>query len=162
MSQFPRGPPPGFNKLALFFPPLSRDKKQTMTQNYRRLGLVSRLRAPTGGVEPDDRKKSPAGAAAAAPKPTRTTKPTDPFAIAPATNSVVSEARVERDATGRIVRILDGSSSSTRSRLNPLNDPLNALESDSEEEDNNDDDGDGEEWGGIDAPTTKTEVVRQL
>ena len=163
MSQFPRGPPPGFNKLTLFFPPLSRDKKQTMTQNYRRLGLVSRLRAPTGGVEPDDRKKSPAGAAAVpAPKPTRTTKPTDPFAIAPATNSVVSEARVERDATGRIVRILDGSSSSTRSRLNPLNDPLNALESDSEEEDNNDDDGDGEEWGGIDAPTTKTEVVRQL
>ena len=124
-----------------------------MTQNYRRLGLVSRLRAPTGGVEPENRKKS----AATAPK--ATTKPTDPFAIAPATNGVVSEARVERDAAGRIVRILDSSSSSAR-RPNPLNDPLNALDSDSEEEganDNNDND-DGEEWAGIDA----TEVVRQL
>ncbi|KAM3543874.1 hypothetical protein ARSEF1564_003211 [Beauveria bassiana] len=27
------------------------DKKATLSQNYRRLGLVSRLRAPTGGVE---------------------------------------------------------------------------------------------------------------
>ena len=163
--------------LLLFLAPLHRDKKQTTTQNYRRLGLVARLRAPTGGVEPD-RKKATAAAASAAQAPApASTKPTDPFAIAPATNNVVSEVRVERDATGRIVRILDPSSSSSRkksssssSRPNPLNDPLRALDSDSdsdaaegqEEEDENDD---GEEWGGIDADPrqqTTTEVVRQL
>ena len=57
-----------------------------MSQNYRRLSLVARLKAPTGGVE----KKLSAT--------TTRAYPNDPFAIAKIDNAVVSEARVERDA----------------------------------------------------------------
>ncbi len=78
--------------------------------------------------------------------------PTDPFAIAPASGALVSEVRVERDAAGRIVRILDDG---RRPRPNPLDDPLNALDSDPEDEEDEDGDGDargadgGDGWGGI-------------
>lgn len=101
-------------------------------------------------------------------------KPADPFAIAPAASSeaVVSEVRVERDAEGRIVRIFDGSSSSSSSRPkrpNPLNDPLNALDSDSEDEEEEEEEGNVEEWGGIDEEEEDEEeedegkkIVRQL
>ncbi|KAK7750192.1 Nucleolar protein 16 [Diatrype stigma] len=136
------------------------DKKQTTTQNYRRLGLVGRLKAPTGGAEPDKKKKS----GAAKKKPAAA----DSFAIAPSSESVVSEVRVERDENGKIVRILEGNASSARSRrANPLRDPLNVLDSDSED---NHDDGEGaEEWGGIDEDEDDDEeedeakkIVRQL
>ncbi|KAI0166996.1 ribosome biogenesis protein Nop16 [Hypoxylon sp. FL1284] len=103
------------------------NKKETTTQNYKRLGLVGRLKAPTGGVEPD--------AATRKQQRGRPTKPTDPFAIAQPSAAVVTEARVERDEHGRIVRVLGGPGD------NPLNDPLNDLESDGEEE--------AEEWDGI-------------
>ncbi|KAL7625513.1 Nucleolar protein 16 [Parahypoxylon ruwenzoriense] len=123
------------------------NKNETTTQNYRRLGLVSRLKAPTGGVEPS----KAAVAAASLRNGGRPTKPTDPFAIGgqPAV-AVISEVRVERDASGRIVRVLDGK----KHRANPLNDPLNALDSD---DDDDDEDARGavgqeeeEEWGGFD------------
>ncbi|KAI0004009.1 ribosome biogenesis protein Nop16 [Xylariaceae sp. FL0662B] len=107
------------------------DKKATTTQNYRRLGLVSRLRAPTGGVEPQARSRPQ-------------TKPGDPFAIDRGSGAVVSEVRVERDANGRIVRVLD--SYNSKSDDNPLGDPLNALDSDVEDGGG---DGDAEERGGF-------------
>ena len=113
---------------------LNRDKNLTTTQNYRRLGLVGRLKAPTGGAEP--------GLQSSSNRDKETKERPDPFAIALASETVVSEVRVERDENGKIVRVL-GSSGSRRD--NPLNDPLNALETDSEAED----DGfgqDGEEW----------------
>ncbi|KAI0471842.1 ribosome biogenesis protein Nop16 [Xylariaceae sp. FL0804] len=121
------------------------NKNETTTQNYRRLGLVSRLRAPTGGVEPPrlDTKK-PAAAAAATTKQKK--KSADPFAIAAGSGTaVVSEARVERDAEGRIVRVvhahLDGTTRrKKRPRANPLNDPLTALDSDYSDDDDDDDD----------------------
>ena len=76
----------------------------------------------------------------------------DPFSIANVQNAVVSEAKVERDADGKIVRILGRES-------NPLNDPLNALDSD-------DEDGQPEkvyeEWGGINETGGETEVVKTL
>ena len=56
--------------------------------------------------------------------------PNDPFAITTIDKAVVSEARVERDADGKIVRVLG------RPGDNPLNDPLALLDSD---------DSDGEE-----------------
>ncbi len=70
----------------------------------------------------------------------RPTKPVDPFAIRKFTGAIVSEVRVERDADGKIVRVLDGQ----KKRENPLNDPLNELDSDEDEEMEA-----GEEWGGI-------------
>lgn len=119
------------------------DKNETSTQNYRRLGLVSRLNAPTGGAEPDY-----------APKEKKGTKPVEPFAIGVGSESMVTEVRVERDENGKILHILD---SRGRRRNNPLNDPLNELDTDSEAEEEFQDD--GETWGGID---TRTEVVKQL
>ncbi|KAH8663995.1 ribosome biogenesis protein Nop16 [Xylariales sp. PMI_506] len=122
------------------------DKKETMAQNYRRLGLVGRLKAAKGGAEPDvaaaaarvaadhgdgsvDASVAAAGGA------------TDPFAVrAMGTAGVVGEVRVERDENGKIVRILR--------RENPLNDPLNELDTDSEADSEMADD--GETWGGID------------
>ncbi|KAK8034362.1 hypothetical protein PG993_009357 [Apiospora rasikravindrae] len=124
------------------------DKDLTTTQNFRRLGLVSRLNAPTGGSTG------------------RATKPTDPFAIATAgkDGSVVTEARVERDENGKIIRII--STSGKKAKPNPLNDPLNELETDSEaEEEDEQMADDGETWGGIEEENedgVRTDVVKQL
>lgn len=146
------------------------DKTLTTSQNYKRLGLVGRLNAPTGGVEKDLAALRAGNKHAAGPSSAK-----DPFAIAATgPEGVVGEVRVERDENGRIVRILgrgDG-------RSNPLNDPLNHLDTDSEAEEDEFAD-DGETWGGIeeggkkkkksdkkgkkeDGPDTRTEVVRLL
>lgn len=109
------------------------NKDETTTENYKRLGLVGRLQAPTGGVAPDLKSKAATGKFA---------KPVDPFAINPnGTVDVVSEVRVERDEKGNIVRLVGNSA-----KPNPLNDPLNDLDSDSEDDGMQDD---GETWGGI-------------
>ncbi|KAI1103528.1 ribosome biogenesis protein Nop16 [Jackrogersella minutella] len=121
------------------------NKKETTTQNYRRLGLVSRLKAPTGGVEPNAASKKLQG---------RPTKPSDPFAIARSTGAVISEARVERDENGRIIRVLDG----FMSKDNPLNDPLNDLESDDDE----DEEEAAEEWDGGIVPELETQANRPV
>ncbi|PHH70711.1 hypothetical protein CDD80_5781 [Ophiocordyceps camponoti-rufipedis] len=63
------------------------DKQQTPTQNYRRLGLVSRLKAPTGGSE-------------------KLASRQVALAIAPLEQAIVSEAKVERDDEGNIVSVL--------------------------------------------------------
>ncbi|KJZ71448.1 hypothetical protein HIM_09172 [Hirsutella minnesotensis 3608] len=136
------------------------DKTQTLAQNYRRLGLVARLKAPTGGIEKKLGDAATTSAAARA-------RSQDPFAIAPVERAVISEAQVERDADGNIVRVLGRGGADDD---NPLNDPLRALDSDSDsdaEQDRDDDDDDEhgsgatvggsrvdgaprfEEWGGI-------------
>ncbi|KAI1736231.1 ribosome biogenesis protein Nop16 [Xylaria scruposa] len=128
------------------------NKKETMMQNYRRLGLVSRLRAPTGGVEPKLR--------SATSKPTSTTSK-DPFAIHGAKGPVATEAQVERDESGKIIRVIGGE----RKRPNPLNDPLAELDTDSEAEEESGDGENAEEWGGLegeDEEDEQNEIVRQL
>lgn len=116
------------------------NKKETMSQNYRRLGLLARLKAPTGGTEKRLHTVT-----------TTRSSPNDPFAIASVENAVVSEARVERDEDGKIIRIIG------HSKPNPLNDPLNELDEEEEEEE------DAEEWGGIeDEYADATDVVKSL
>ncbi|KAF9881210.1 nucleolar protein 16 [Colletotrichum karsti] len=122
------------------------NKKETLTQNYRRLGLTARLRNPTGGVEKTLSQVD---------KHANYDPARDPFAIAPTEHAVVDEARVERDEDGKIVRIHYTKST----RANPLNDPLNDLEEDSEEEEEKEDE--EEEWGGID-DESRPEVIRLL
>ena len=109
-----------------------RDRKLTLTQNYKLLGLSSRLNAPTGGSEKkpiaDKQNEDQAVTknAFSMPKSRKNTK------------LVPTETRVERDSqTGRILRIIrsDGRTEDAvtqRRRLNPLNDPLEDL-SDEEE-----------------------------
>ncbi|WEW57309.1 Nucleolar protein 16 [Emydomyces testavorans] len=107
------------------------DKKLTLTQNYRRLGLATRLSAPTGGIDKTpSTTKSPRSAA----------QSVTPLAITETRGTKLqpSEVQVERDPkTGRILRIIrpdEGRDEETieiaghkRRKVNPLNDPLNEL-----------------------------------
>ncbi|RWA13568.1 hypothetical protein EKO27_g1565 [Xylaria grammica] len=134
------------NPPLTFPPPNLRNKKETTTQNYRRLGLVSRLRAPTGGVEPKLRSSAISSSL----------KPKDPFAIHEAKEAAAAEVQVERDEDGKIIRVV----STERKRPNPLDDPLVELDTDSEAE-SADADADAEEWGGFEGEE-QNEIVRQL
>ncbi len=101
-----------------------------MSQNYRELGLSSRLNAPTGGSEKrinhnDASENLPTQQGAfSVPKSRKTTK------------LVPTETTVERDPeTGRILRVVqssggDGDAIVRRMRLNPLGDPLVDLSDD--------------------------------
>ena len=80
--------------------------------------------------------------------------------------AIISEARVERDADGKIIRVHH----STSGIFNPLNDPLRELDSDSEKDEDDkqqqrqDEDQHGakwEEWAGIE-DDGDTEVVKSL
>ncbi|KAI6714266.1 hypothetical protein JHW43_003213 [Diplocarpon mali] len=122
-------------------------QNETLTQNYRRLGLTSRLNAATGGTEklrPGEASKSSTASKLAISNAT-------PKQFAP------TSARIERDpGTGKILRVIhDGK------KENPLNDPLNDIE-DAEMAD------DGEEFAGFDAGRAEKEkqeardIVRKL
>lgn len=132
----------------------NRDQKETLTQNYRRLGLASKLNAATGGTEKT-------GAILDA-KAADTNGPTtlDALNINKAIPKTieVTEVRIVRDPeTGAILEVID-----EPKKANPLNDALNHL-----------DDDEGDEWNGfanehgvVDgagaAESGKTSVVREL
>lgn len=113
----------------------SRDKKLTLLQNYRRLGITSNLNEPTGGTEKH---------ASSQPNPSSDSsvfkKVNDPLHIStsskPTKQLNPTEARVERDPeTGEILRIIyDGEEEATeviagrrRRKDNPLEDPLDDI-----------------------------------
>lgn len=106
------------------------NKNETLAQNYRRLGLTVKLNKSTGGTE---KKISDIL--------NDVEEEVDPLNITTASKRKkeqldVSEAKIERDPeTGKILRVVD----EKIARPNPLNDPLNDLDSDDEEE----------EWNGI-------------
>ncbi|CAN8095420.1 unnamed protein product [Discula destructiva] len=89
------------------------NKKETLSQNYRRLGLTAKLGKATGGIE-------------AAPSARATQDPLAVSQAAHGTRSAIRSVKVERDADGKITRVLH--------RANPLNDPLAELDSDEEDE----------------------------
>ncbi|KAF2469988.1 60S ribosomal subunit biogenesis protein-like protein Nop16 [Lindgomyces ingoldianus] len=138
------------------------NQKETLTQNYRRLGLTARLNHATGGTEKTIALlglNDPASSRADAPKNSTADK-LNIVSRAPET-AQLEEVDVERDPeTGEIVRIGSGNEGE---RDNPLNDPLNELE----------DEGEGEglgEWNGFamvpeeqePQANSRNPVIRQL
>lgn len=116
------------------------NQKETLSQNYSRFGIVSRLGHTAGGIE---RKPTPSGAVSVLASNPLDHKPRDRGLLS------VSEVKVERDEEGRIVRVVR--------EANPLQDPLNEVEEQSEMQD------DGEEWGGIEEDgASKPAVLREL
>ena len=133
---------------------LNRNQKETLSQNYRRLGLSAKLNHATGGTE-----KTASTVSSTTPtseSANTSTNTSDKFHIpsaAPKTLTLL-DAHVERDPiTGKILRVLDVPNASKKP--NPLNDPLNDLE-----------DSDPEEWTGFaNVPAgnpSATTVVQQL
>lgn len=109
------------------------DKSQTLSQNYKRLGLTARLDKSTGGVE---RKLSDIDRLRGEGSGARYEKGDDPLSIVGTKRAEtlnITEAKIERDpVTGKILRVIDSSTA----RPNPLNDPLNDLDTDSEDDSN--------------------------
>lgn len=132
-----------------------RNQKETLSQNYARLGLTSRLNHATGGTEKkvrslglNDGKSSRADAAAnsTADALNIVSKASQPQTVE------IEEIEVERDPeTGAILRVIG-----EQKEANPLNDPLNDVLHDDEEM---------EEWNGFAmVPTERSDnpVIRQL
>lgn len=142
---------------------LCRNQKETLSQNYRRLGLTARLNHATGGTEKTikllglDKEGLNDGKSARADAPEGSTaNKLNIVSQAPET-AATEEVEVERDPeTGKIVRVINDAS---KSRSNPLNDPLNDIE------DLDQDDG-VEEWNGFamvpEGPESENPVIRQL
>ncbi|KAF2644109.1 hypothetical protein P280DRAFT_376094, partial [Massarina eburnea CBS 473.64] len=130
------------------------NQKETLSQNYRRLGLTARLNHATGGTEKtikllglNDGASSRPDVAANSTADKLNIVSTRPQVIEP------EEIEVERDPeTGAILRIIG----EDKPNNNPLNDPLNDVEEDDDEAD---------EWNGfamVPEQRSDNPVIRQL
>ncbi|KAL2868151.1 nucleolar protein 16 [Aspergillus lucknowensis] len=124
------------------------DRKSTLTQNYRRLGLVHRLNAPSGGSE---KRKTEKGL-----EEVQDSLHIKGSVDAVVKNSAVGEAKVERDPeTGKIIRVIHKNEEEIEiagrkhRRTNPLNDPLNDLS-------------DGEDSSPLQVRQSGSNIVQQL
>ncbi|KAF2122880.1 ribosome biogenesis protein Nop16 [Lophiotrema nucula] len=133
------------------------NQRETLSQNYRRLGLTSRLNHATGGTEKtirllglNDPNSSRADTAA-----NSTANKLNIVSKAKAQDAMeTEEVEVERDPeTGKIIRVVNDPAAQ---KYNPLNDPLNEIEEE-----------DGEEWNGFamvpeEDEASENPVIRQL
>jgi nucleolar protein 16 len=103
------------------------DRKQTVTQNYKRLGLSSRLNAATGGVEKFKAGKENNGVGVIAINRERREA-----------KIRTEEVMVERDGEGKILRVIRPEGVAREKIPNPLGDLLNDVEEGEEEEDDED------------------------
>ena len=116
-----------------------RDSHLTKSQNYRRLGLVSKLNNTSGGIE-----KIPSNLGTSAISTQNSLETLNILSKIPRTLRPV-EAQVQRDPeTGRILRVIH----EPLKEPNPLNDPLNEILND---------EGDGRE-----DTTTTHGIIREL
>lgn len=104
------------------------DKSQSLAQNYKRLGLTAKLNKNTGGVE-----KTVSDVLREAEEGERHVDTLNITSSSKRKETLdVGEAKIERDPeTGKILRVIDQQTA----KANPLNDPLNEIDSDEEEED---------------------------
>ncbi len=134
--------------------PLRRNSRETVSQNYRRLGLTVKLNHATGGTEKLPFTENSSNA----PAPGRPNRSSLAARAALPSTASLSEVRVERDpTTGAIRQIID----QQPAKPNPLGDPLNDIV-----------DSDAESWDGFDNQpiadsgankrSSKSSVVAQL
>ncbi|KAL4870293.1 nucleolar protein 16 [Aspergillus spectabilis] len=109
------------------------DRHLTLTQNYRRLGLMHRLNAPSGGSE---KRKTENGL-----EEVQDSLHIKGSVDAIVKNSAFGETKVERDPeTGKILRVVRKDvdeievAGRKHRRSNPLNDPLNDLSEQDDDE----------------------------
>ncbi|KAK4897856.1 Ribosome biogenesis protein Nop16 [Elasticomyces elasticus] len=151
---------PKSKKLYLQNPIISAnwDRSETLEQNYKRLGLTSKLNKNTGGIE--RKAEDVQRARDEAEQDGGVKRRDDALAIGSLRRPGqldVQEARIERDPeTGKILRVIE---SGQAAPANPLNDPLNALDSEDEDEMDQHISRNSSYKGG---KGEKTEVVRKL
>lgn len=117
-----------------------RDHSQTLSQNYKRLGLARRLNAPTGGIERNPVEGITTNETPSTTSTSHARPATDSLAITSSSTRktaalIPHDVRIERDpVTGAILRVLDDTSPQTTkpSPWKPLDDPLAAYDSDSD------------------------------
>ena len=143
LSKVTRKPPSKKKLLANPIIAANWNQKETLTQNYRRLGLASKLNSRAGGQEKD---------VTALDDDENADGQDDGMIVKnhPGEEAHIGEVRIEQDEDGntRVVEV--------GKKPNPLNDPLNDLEDS------------GEEWAGFDNlghvanPSGKTPVIAAL
>ena len=112
------------------------DQSLTLRQNYKNLGLSSRLKSSTGGVEKAYRNTTSSSSAAEEQHDGLLLLSGSRRKKGATTQVEPARVRVIRDGKGAITGIVrDEKVEERRKRRNPLNDPLNEFETDSEDDD---------------------------